>query len=703
MTIFQTAVTSSRELANIPMLPNVLGAGRVLPYRSIAGCLACFKPHNTLAVGWGLKQNTAKLRAAAAKRGIPWLTLEDGFFCYASHPSRRAPRYAVISDSVGIYYDATRPSELESILRSSAVQTPEMQKRARWAINFIVQHGISKYGFPNIESPQIAEWQKAGPHVRRVLVADQVFGDCSITHGLATAETFQHMLNAARAENPDAEIVVKLHPDVALGKKKGYLSQLNLEGCTLLRGDISPAQIFPHVHKVYVVTSQIGFEALLYQKPVVCFGVPFYAGWGLTTDKQPTPRREINLSLEALFAGACMVYTKYIIPEKQKQATLEEVLEHLYVQKFLRPYPLVNRIYAVGFSPWKRTFIAEFLRDIACNVQFVRESRLPNFSQLPSNEAVLVWGRRYPNLEKAAQKHGVKLLRAEDGFLRSVGLGSDFRRPASLVFDTTGIYYDPNAPSDLENILERGGFPQPLLNEAQSLRERLVQLKISKYNLSETPLANVTLPHNREIILVPGQVDDDASVQFGCQNGAARSNLELLQKVRCENTNAFVIYKEHPDVASGNRKGKIEPAIAAKLCDLHIHTPCDVNNFFDVVHSVHTMTSLTGFEALLRGKKVTTYGIPFYAGWGLTTDKARCERRTRKLTINELVCGTLILYPRYFNWESSLPAAADTIITKILNEKHQQQNTKPSFLPQGVQRRTRQAKFILESVWGALF
>ena len=68
------------------------------------------------------------------------------------------------------------------------------------------------------------------------------------------------------------------------------------------------------------------------------------------------------------------------------------------------------------------------------------------------------------------------------------------------------------------------------------------------------------------------------------------------------------------------------------------------------VAEVHTMTSLTGFEALLRGLKVTTYGVPFYAGWGLTTDKATIPaRRNQCIDLDSLIYATLIAYPRYFD------------------------------------------------------
>jgi capsular polysaccharide export protein len=64
---------------------------------------------------------------------------------------------------------------------------------------------------------------------------------------------------------------------------------------------------------------------------------------------------------------------------------------------------------------------------------------------------------------------------------------------------------------------------------------------------------------------------------------------------------------------------------------------------------MHVLTSLAGFEALLRGKAVTCHGQPFYAGWGLTTDRIPHPRRQRTLQLDELVAATLILYPIYLS------------------------------------------------------
>jgi capsular polysaccharide export protein len=92
-------------------------------------------------------------------------------------------------------------------------------------------------------------------------------------------------------------------------------------------------------------------------------------------------------------------------------------------------------------------------------------------------------------------------------------------------------------------------------------------------------------------------------------------------------------------------KGQLDDTLTG-LCD-EVLTDVSIHHLLNEVDEVHVMTSLTGFEALLRGRTVVTYGQPFYSGWGLTVDKLTCERRTRKLSVTELVAGALILYPSY--------------------------------------------------------
>lgn len=235
----------------------------------------------------------------------------------------------------------------------------------------------------------------------------------------------------------------------------------------------------------------------------------------------------------------------------------------------------------------------------------------------------------------------IKIVRLEDGFLRSVGLGADLVHPVSWVIDQQGIYYDATRPSDLENLLQNRAFPAALLERARLLRARIVAHGLSKYNVGS---GGWQRPAGARVILVPGQVESDASLRFGAPG--IRTNMALLQAVRQANPDAYVVYKPHPDVVAGLRaSGRGEDA-ARRWCD-EVAPAAPINAMLDAVDEVHVLTSLAGFEALLRGRKVCCYGQPFYSGWGLTTDLLAPPRRSRALSLDALVAATLILYPRY--------------------------------------------------------
>ena len=187
------------------------------------------------------------------------------------------------------------------------------------------------------------------------------------------------------------------------------------------------------------------------------------------------------------------------------------------------------------------------------------------------------------------------------------------------------MYFDPRGGSDLECLLRDGDFSPDLLARAERLRERLVERGITKYNLaSGGPIAGI--PADRRCIFVPGQVEDDLSIRFGA--GEVRTNLGLLARVRAANPDAFIVYKPHPDVVAGHRIGAVPDSEARRFADLVVSNG-STDQLLAVSREVHTMTSLAGFEALLRGLRVVVYGRPFYAGWGLTTDLPAFDRGRR--------------------------------------------------------------------------
>jgi len=197
--------------------------------------------------------------------------------------------------------------------------------------------------------------------------------------------------------------------------------------------------------------------------------------------------------------------------------------------------------------------------------------------------------------------------------------------------------------SGLERRLTEAAFPPEMLARAAALRARIVAAGVTKYNLRGAPPPLLPSP-GRSRILVPGQVEDDASVRLGAAE--IRTNLALLAAVRAAHPGAFIAYRPHPDVGTGYRRGHVPRRLALRHADAVVEGG-DIHALFAQVDAVHVLTSLAGFEALLRGRPVTTWGRPFFAGWGLTTDMRPPPRRGRALTLDALVAAALIAYPRY--------------------------------------------------------
>ena len=244
--------------------------------------------------------------------------------------------------------------------------------------------------------------------------------------------------------------------------------------------------------------------------------------------------------------------------------------------------------------------------------------------------------------------------------IRSVGLGANCVPPLSVIVDGCGIYFDPSAPSDLETILAEAEMPPELLARAADLRARTVAEGISKYGRAVP--AQLRPRDARRRVLVTGQVEDDRSILTG---GAGMTNLALLEATRKLEPDAWIVYKPHPDVEAGHRKGRISDSEVLRHADA-IDRDAPITALIDSVDALHVITSLAGFEALLRGKAVTTHGTAFYAGWGLTRDlKPLPPRRGRCRTLDELVAGTLILYPRYVDPVTRLPCTPELLIDRI--------------------------------------
>jgi len=340
------------------------------------------------------------------------------------------------------------------------------------------------------------------------------------------------------------------------------------------------------------------------------------------------------------------------------------------------------KIFAWHFNKWKRNYIEQIFPDkqvvffpfILTEKFFIKyweKHLLDN-----ENNSILVWSMNCPKfLQEFSNKHNVPVKFVEDGFLRSIGLGSSHELPLSLNFDSKTLYFNAKQESDLEHILNTYDFANDkiLLDRAVNLKNKIIQEGISKYNhVTNVNLEKLYGEKTKKRILIIGQVEDDASIKFGCNKKV--TNNDLVRIASKENPNAQIIYKPHPDVLYKRRKQLSNPNDVKNLA-LIITQPLPLAQSLETIDHVYTITSQVGFEALFRGIKVTTIGSPFYANWGLTDDRQMNERRSRKLTIDELFAGSYILYPKYYHPQTGLQISPEKAVD-ILIEQRKKYNEK---------------------------
>lgn len=332
-------------------------------------------------------------------------------------------------------------------------------------------------------------------------------------------------------------------------------------------------------------------------------------------------------------------------------------------------------VHCYGAQYWNHPSIAATFRGKGGKVVF-HESEEELLAAAGSDKGRIVsWaGRTDAKLEAACKDGGIDLLRIEDGFLRSVGLGAGLAPGAMLAVDDQGIYYDPSRPSRLETLLQTYEFSDAERARGDILLQQIVVARVSKYNVGAT--REFAFPSGKRVLLVPGQVADDAAIRKSESSTIACAttpnvNLDLLRLARERNSDAFIVFKPHPDVETGLRKGKLTQEETARYAD-HVALKTNIIDLIEASDEVETFSSLSGFEALLRGKAVTTHGLPFYAGWGLSDDLTASPRRTVRRTLPELVYLALVVYARSIDPITMLPCTPEFLITRLSSQR---QNT----------------------------
>lgn len=600
-------------------------------------------------IAWGHGPRAWRAEALARRTGAALWRAEDAWL--RSLRTGRAgggPPAGLLLDRQGLHSDPSRASDLETLLATHPLDDPALLARARLAIDRLRHLHLSKY---NTHDPALPP-----PPPGYVLVIDQVRGDASLTHGgldgPLPAGVFDRMLQAALDENPGARILIRAHPETTGGQRPGHFAaSVARERVAFADGPLSPWALLEGASAVYCVSSQMGFEAILSGHRPRLFGHPFYAGWGLSADETPTPRRGRPLTPGQLFAAAMILFSLWHDPLRDRLCDLEEVIDQ-FESRLTAFRQDRDGHTAQGIRLWKRPHMQAF---------FGREKPLRFVKQ----GGTLAWATSAPEDFTGA--------RIEDGFLRSRGLGAALVPPLSLALDDLGIHYDPARESRLERLIATP-LPPGGAARAARLRAAILAARVSKYNLPPDASAAQGLAALRKsrpdapVILIPGQVEDDAAIRLGAH--AVRTNRDLILAARAAFPGAILLYKPHPDVEAGLRNGAVPDA--ATLADL-VLGGTDALSALALADRVFTITSGLGFEALLRGVPVTCLGIPFYSGWGLTDDRAPVPARRLAVLprpdLDRLTYAALIGYPRYLDPVTRQPCPPELAVERLADPR----------------------------------
>jgi capsular polysaccharide export protein len=587
---------------------------------------------------WSGARSSGGVRARAAMLSLPFLELGEGLLRAPPWNGRPAPIVSATALALSGPPSPLDRLSAKQLLDDPERHNPELVERAAAARRDVVAARLG------------GEWWHGGVEVPELRGRDGLVV-IDAAGGSPAPAVLDRMLKAALTENP---------PDkVALLAPFGTFPASAARGCIIVARPIDPWEALDRAQTVYAAGGEIGFLALLAGRALRCFGDTFYSGRGITTDDEAVVQQPRKCGLDEVFA-ALLAATRYADPYRFRPSDFEETLS---VLAEWRRVAMSNRRISVcvGMSFWKRRRVGDFLTSVDGRPRFRRTAAGAIAAARARPGAIAVWASRMPaGLAEAAAREKLPLIRVEDGFIRSVGLGSDFMPAASLVFDGRGMYFDPSAESDLEMLLRETEFDAGLVERGHRLIAQLVARGITKYNLGTAAISLPASPGRRRI-LVPGQVEDDLSVRLG--GGEIRSNLDLLTRVRAANPQAFIFYKPHPDVEAGHRIGAVADTVVRQFADAVVRE-VSTAALLTEIDELHTLTSLAGFEALLRGRKVVVYGRPFYAGWGLTTDVAGIDRG-RRLSLEQLVAGVLLLYPRYVDPLTRLPCGPEVVIERL--------------------------------------
>lgn len=575
---------------------------------------------------------------------------------------------SIYKSTNGIYFDSTQDNNLDLLLRSSWQPDSEDIYIANLSIEMIKKYRITKTN----EYPDVSFSFFSNNEFPNILLIDQIIDSPKVILGNSNEQTFNDMLLSVFHSYPNYNIYVKLHPDTINHNKEGYLQKL-LKKYSLLdyplihviNENYNVISFFDFVEEIFVVTSQVGFEAILRDKKVTCYGLPFYSGWGLTNDMQVSKKTKPNRNTVELFVAIMIKYTKYLNPFTKKLGTILDLLEYISLQK---RHSLNKK--AIIFNTNKNNSL--LVKKLFKNYSEVNS--LSNFHK--HEDKPIIFTDHIHSYEKLSKDYPSSFIR--EGFLFPNSLNN--KKASSIILDYSGAYFNPSIYSDLDFLLNYEYFTEYeyLIAEKFLINyEKQLSTLLSKES-SENLLKIINNSSNKKIVFIIGQDENSELLFYGKQDNI-QNNFQLISEVCKKTSNSLIIYKppsnginKYYSLFNSNSLQTLKNLANKNNNSFYIEKKLSFLKCISLSEEIHTINSNFGLDAIIQSKKVFTYGLPFYGGYGLTNDMYSYPKEKSSLSILDLILGTYIYYPIYYMNGNSFFMNANNTLEKntLLSEKY---------------------------------
>ncbi len=576
---------------------------------------------------WGNEQITDN------PNNYPKLRLQDCLYSiYGEEKTQYGLNFAYENN---LYYSLN--NSVTDLLNSDWEISEEEIALSQKAIQMINKYCITKYNQFPVFKPEDSNSEKS------ILLIDQSLNSQSVLENQANMNNFSNMFMYAFENFPNAKIYIKYHPDTINGIEEGYLHKflkknklLDHPSLQIIDYHCNVASLFYYVSDVLTVTSPVGFEALLRGKNVTTFGNSFYSGHGVTTDQYTLIKKPRNV-LE-IFHALFIQNSIYLNPFNNKKGTILDILEYVSLQKRHQNSKHVV-FFRTEFSKSKN--IVKLL-----NLESKENIYLNNQSKILLQDSKLILVDSQKHMNHLPKKHSKAFV--GEGFLFPTETQKN--QPMSMIIDFSAAYYHNKINSDLDEILNNEPFTD---YELENVKFFIEDLK-SKFNKELEIFPNGNLANikkeDKKIIFIPGNSEQTQNL-FELP---ISSDLELILSVAQREKDSIIIYKPASDSKIKRTKDlfksglpKLQETCNNNKNQLIVETEAHASHIINLCDEVHLISNNFGIEALIQNKKVINYGQTFFSGRGLTTDVFTSDKQKKEISLERLILGSLMLYPRY--------------------------------------------------------